>query len=471
MVLAAMLLFCFAPVSAQETKERETPEKSEAYRPKPSHFHIMPDVTLPASPEAVEEAARPISANEAAFIALMRQPKIAVARASIREARGRTKTVSSASNPLVTANMNYTAQSAPYGDSPSGGSSQGGASGIYGANAAISQLIFDFNHTRDLVRQSFAQERASAENLTRVQADVVLEVKQNFYRYLQCLELVKVYDLNYENQLEHLKMAEERYRAGVGLPSDVVRAQAAVSESIFSLTQAKTEAAIARVDLALSMGIDPRTPLQVVDAAESEIDLSEVNALYSAALDKRPEILQARANLEAADHALSAARSSNAPALSGQAGWTGRDTSLFPDYGYFNAGVVLSLTLSDGGAAAGRIEQAEAAGETLRSEYLLAEQTVVRDVSTSYLALQNAKQALVTAEAEVESAKEAHRLAQGRYRAGVGLLLDVLDAQSAVLRAETNAVNAQSVLNQARASIKWAIGSGLSEYMETESLQ
>ena len=53
------------------------------------------------------------------------------------------------------------------------------------------------------------------------------------------------------------------------------------------------------------------------------------------------------------------------------------------------------------------------------------------------------------------------RLAEGRYRAGVGTFIDVTDAQAALLTAQTNRVNAQSAVDQARAALAHAIGAPL----------
>ncbi len=457
--LIFLFLFTVSPgILFAQVPQSDSPVK---YELKPYEAPELPDVTLPVPAEIPPELAKPLTAFEAASIALVCQPKIAVARASLMSAQGNVKTVSSAANPLVSAAVNYQAQSAAYGKNPTSQNADNSSVSTYGMSASLSQLLYDFNHTRSLVREALSLERSFFENLSQTEADVVLEVKQSFYKYLQAAKLVDVYELNLENQKEHLKMAQERFKAGVGLPSDVVRSQAAVSEAVFSLTQAKTDAGVSRVNLALSMGVDPRIPIEAVNNPEPEIDLSELEAMYGKALKNRPEFLKAVADLEAAKHAVAAASSINAPVISGQAGWVGKDRSVLPEYGYFTAGVFLTMPLTDGGYASGRIEQAKAAEMAAQAQLRLVEQNIVRDVSNAYLSLRNAKQALITAEAEVDSAREAHRLSQGRYKAGVGILLDVLDAQNAMLRAETNVINAQSVLDQARASIKWAIGFGL----------
>jgi outer membrane protein TolC len=47
---------------------------------------------------------------------------------------------------------------------------------------------------------------------------------------------------------------------------------------------------------------------------------------------------------------------------------------------------------------------------------------------------------------------------EGRYRAGLGIFLDVIDAQAALTTANANLVNAQSALDQSRAALYRALG-------------
>src|SRR5262249_9033574 len=127
------------------------------------------------------------------------------------------------------------------------------------------------NHTRDLVRQFAAEERAANEGLTRVQADQVLQVKQAFYTYAQNERLVTVNETNVRNQQDHLALAQARLNTGLGLPVDVVRAQTAVAEAILNLNVARNNASVSRVNLALLMGVDPRTPIQASETGEPAV--------------------------------------------------------------------------------------------------------------------------------------------------------------------------------------------------------
>ncbi|HEY3415665.1 MAG TPA: TolC family protein [Armatimonadota bacterium] len=424
---------------------------------------IMPRVQETPLPPAVELPApatlpadlpnRPLTAEEAAQIALHTQPSVTIAQLGVIAAQGRRQQAKSGLLPTVGASAGYT--SVFDGTSaPAGLGSEG-----YNVSASIKQLLFDFSHTRYVVQQSVALERAATANLTKVQSDLVLQVKQAFYQYVQNQHLVTVNEANVRSTQEHLNVAQARVKAGVGLPVDVVRAETSVADAIFSLNLARNTASISRVNLALFMGIDPRTPLQTAETDEPEIAADNPEALVKTALQQRPEVLQAQATIQASQQGVGAARTSNAPALVGIAGVGQHGTNFPPDQPASGIGVAVQWNPFDSGLSAGRVQEAKANLLAAQQQLIAANLAIVSDVSQSYINLKTAEQRVVTADAEVANAQEALRLAQGRYQAGLGVFLDVLDAQTALLTAQTNRINTQASVNQARASLAHAINS------------
>ena len=265
-------------------------------------------------------------------------------------------------------------------------------------------------------------------------------------------------EANVRSAQGHLALAQARLNAGLGLPADVVRAQTAVSEAVFNLTAARNTASVARVRLAELMGIDPRTPIEIADTDEPVLAADDPNALTAQALKRRPEIAQANLNVAAARYAVGAARTVNSPAITANAGLLQRGRELALDSNTVFYGVAIEWTPFDAGFTAGRVE--EARGNLMAAQARLdsTKLTVTSEVAQAYLNLKTAEQRAVTAEAEVANAAEAVRLTEGRYQSGLGTFIDVLDAQTALVTADTNRVNARSAVNQARAALAHAIG-------------
>jgi outer membrane protein len=403
---------------------------------------------------------RPLTATEAAQIALIHQPNVAIAQEGVVAAKGNQEQAASRQNPALVVSAGYS------GVGPNPTNTTGAATGLsangYSASGTVDQLLFDFNHTRETVRQAVEETRFSMATLTKTQSDTVFQVKQGFYAYLQAEHLVSVNESNLRNQQSHLALAQARLKAGVGLPSDVVRAETAVSDAVFSLNLAQNTAAISRVSLAVLIGIDPRTPIQAAESDEPAAPATNLDDLVQLGLTNRPEIAQAEANIKASRHGLSAAKTSNSPAIIADAGWGGRGTVISMDQsGAFFAGVELAFDPFDGGLTAGKVKQAKANLQIADQGMTLSQQGVISDVSQAYLNMKTAEQRVTTAEAEVANANESERLAEGRYKSGLGTFLDVLDAQAAEVTADTNRVNAIAAVDQARAALSHAIGNGL----------
>lgn len=451
---SSIFLLSALSVYAQNKKTKNT-DGQEQYVLELITIKDPKEIDIPAPPELDEILS--LTAQQAADIAMRFHPEVNIAKYSQKYSQGNIQKIKSALYPNLSGTLEYMGYSPSAGSNPSGSSSSSQYS-YYSPGLSLSQLIYDGKHTKYLIEQAKAEERAAWGAFLASISDAAFNAKSAYYNYRRLLYLVKVYELNLENQKAHMKMAEERYNAGVGLPSDAVRTQAAVSEAAYNLTQARTEANVAKIALAKTMGIDPRTPLEITDDQEEEIQFQTFEELCCQGLQNRPEILIATTEMEAAEYQIKAAKTLNNPSIRAQAEWIGRDRRLGGQYNYLQTNVTLNVPILDGGNKAGEITQAQANFNMAYERRRQTEQDIIEEISQAYLELENAKQSLETSKNAVKSAKEAHRLAEGRYIAGVGILLDVLDAQNTLLRAESNVITAESNLNTAKAALKKAIG-------------
>ena len=428
---------------------------------------IQPKIQETPLPPSVEIAApanrptdvpdRPLTADEAAAIALYHQPSIAAARAEAESARGRVQQARAGLLPTLNAGTSYT-NTAIVPTTRDGVLVGTATSAGYQVTANIRQLAFDFNHTRNLVKQASAQQKAANANISRVQADVVFQVKQAFYAYAQNQRLASVNEANLRNQQSHLASAQARLDAGLGLPADVVRAETAIANATFNLTLARNNASVAAVRLAQLMGIDPRTPIKTAEAGEPASPVNDLNALVDLALKQRPEMAQMQASVQAASLGIKAAKTGDSPFVEAVAGWLQRGSSFPPDNNSLTYGVAIKWTPFDAGLTRGRVKEARANLQSQQSQFETQTQSIISEVSQAYLNMMTAEQRIATADAEVANAEEGIRLTEGRYSSGLGTFLDVLDAQTALLTAQTNRVNAQSAVDQARAAMARAVG-------------
>lgn len=435
------------------------------YEPKVQQSVNPVQVTLPTPPGVTQ--ALPLSLDQALQLAFRNQQNLVVARSQVQAAQGRTEQTAAARNPKLGITSNYTdplyIQAAGQSSDPSGGG--GGftnflAGGGWNHSVSLNQLLFDFGHTKNQVRSREQAERSAAAAYDQTRANLVRDVKQAYYNVLSAQRLVAVQEENLANQRVHVTEARARFSSGLGLPSDVTRAETAVATAQSDLATAQNQLANNRLNLNLQLGLDPRTPVRIVEESEPAPLIGDANALFEQALQQRPELIQYQANVASAQAALDAAHTTSAPSVGASLTYQNRAN---PSFSSLNLGIAINYQLFDGGLQGGVVKEARANLEQAQAQYELARQRVKAEVGQAYLELQTAQQRVATATAEEANARETLRLATGRYRVGLGIFLDVVDAENALLRAQTNRVNAQTQLDLARATLARAVGEPLPE--------
>ncbi len=409
---------------------------------------------LPAGTPVILPTNRPITVKEAIAAALQHQSQVAIAAAAARAAAGATRQAESAYFPTVSVSARHT-RVGPAGTTGSVGGTftVGGYTTTVGAN----QLIYDFGKTPAAVGQARRLEESAQDSLALTRQDTVNAVKQAYYTLLENQRLVEVQQANVAAKQASLDLARARFTAGVAPRADVISAEAALASAAFNLATAQNAAAVSRVTLNTSIGTDVRTPI-VVEETEEEAPAFTPDTLVQDALSTRRDVAQSRAQVSAAEEALRVARTNNLP-----------DVSVFGDYGLrgssfiggdrsWSYGVSIQWPFFDVGLTAGRVEQAKGNLDSARAQLVLSEQNASANVVQAYLNLQTAEQKVASAAAEVANAEESLRVAMGRYQAGVAIYIEVINAQTALVTARTDQVNALYGLSIARAALKLAMG-------------
>jgi len=193
--------------------------------------------------------------------------------------------------------------------------------------------------------------------------------------------------------------------------------------------------------------------------APAALPLTQAEA-YREALARRPEVLEAQANLSQSVEQIRFQRRARLPQFSLTGSYTlTPDTSGFAAEDHmWQVGVGATLDVFDAGLIRSRVHEAEGARDSAAAALEQVRQTVALDVRTALSTLRQAQVNRQTTAANVQQAREALRIAQVRYRAGVATSVEVTDAQVALTQAQTNQVNAEYDYLDAQAALARAIG-------------
>lgn len=319
---------------------------------------------------------------------------------------------------------------------------------------------------RTAVQQAQFQEIAARLDFNRTRNDLVLNIRGAYYDVLRARAQVRVAETALRNAQDQQATAEAQLRAGTGTRFDVLRAQTTVANAQQNVIAARNQVNLATATLNNVLGLDQNTPTQTVETSNAAPPSVDFNGEVSTAYQTRPEVLEADANIRAAEKGVTLARRSYLPTLG-----LGVNFNYTPDAGGFApkttawaATATVSFPIFDQGLSAARVQQARADVNTARINKQVTLDTVALQVRQAYLALIEAQDRLNVTTAGLAQAEEQYRLAQVRFRAGVTAvpggspLLEVSDALNALVQAQTNQVNAQYDVQTARARLDQAVG-------------
>jgi outer membrane protein len=319
----------------------------------------------------------------------------------------------------------------------------------YGPAVALSYLLLDFGGRSALVEEARQQLLATDWTHDAVIQNTVLAVEQAYYQYLNAKALRDAQEASLKEAQANLDAANERHRAGVATIADVLQARTALSQAQLDLETVEGQIQTVQGSLATAMGLPATTKFEVGVLPE-EIPTTEVaqqvDQLIERAEAQRPDLAAARSTaLQAASH-VREIRSEGLPALS----LTANAGRTFYYHTTRSPSTTYSWTLSfhfpvfTGFKNSYDIREARAEAESADAQAESLEQQIVLQVWTSYYTLKTATQRLSTSKDLLASALQSEQVASGRYKAGVGGILDLLSAEAALASARAQEVQARS---------------------------
>jgi len=308
---------------------------------------------------------------------------------------------------------------------------------------------------------------AAQHRLARTRRELVFNVSSVFFSILAQDRVLDALAFSQKTLVEHLKRVEDLMEVKRAARVDLLRTQVRVAEVEEDLVREKNLREIQLRTLAVLLGIEGSAALPPIEGSldESRED-QDIDQSMAAALEQRKDVQAALTFRDAQARQVDAAGSGHWPTvdLYGSYGglWGLGDTTKpsgakdSEDVG--RVGLQVDLPLFRGGRVRARIREAEArlrsAEERLRKVRL----KVGLEVETAVLNLRSALQRILTASGAIEQAGESLRIEREKYELGRGSILDVLDAQSALLDAQTRRARALAEHNTAMAQLRLARG-------------
>lgn len=320
--------------------------------------------------------------------------------------------------------------------------------------------LYDWGERRSRLMAALAEQSAACREAERTRQEILLGVSIAFFNLIANEELEQVAIKNLERAEKHHQLTKEKHAVGAAPLADVYRAQVEVAEGKQELVKVESLVRISKVNLNSSMGIPPDIPI-VIEASMNEptsptsIDLGEAQAR---AVTCRPELQRLKNHLCALKHRVREAQSERGPKFSAQAGYGKRDSDWTPSDDEWRFGVAMEIPIFTGYAITHNIRRTKAEFCQTKAEYDRLYIDVQQQVWTAYSRILEAYETIQTSIAQVQDARESMRLTEERYKAGAGIISDLLDAQTALTKAEATHVDALWNYQSAQTFFIWTQG-------------
>lgn len=406
-----------------------------------------PPATSPATPPRAGSAAPlRLTLPEATALALRQQPTLRSAQGSLTAAQSRVPQARSFYFPRF--DLQAGVQTSEFRSATTNNRQR--SESTFGTVTGR-QLIYDFGKTSALVDEAQAGSRVASGELERVRDLVVQNVRQSYFNLLQARRLVGVADAAMARSELNLRSARGFFDVGTKPKSDVTRAEVEVANARVDVIRARNLVRFTETSLANALGLEATVPIEIDDILTYEPVVLDSTQLLAEALGNRPELRQSQSRLDAARAQLNGARARYLPdlTLNGSAGMASDDAVVSTDgvsavtfADTWSITGQLTWNLFEGFFTQHRVKETQALVETARANYDTVELQVRLEVEQAYIAVTEAAERFGATEKAVESAQENLRLAQGRYDAGVGTILELTEAQLSLTNAEAESVRA-----------------------------
>src|ERR1700674_96363 len=299
----------------------------------------------------------------------------------------------------------------------------------YRGHLGLELPLYTSGRIANAVTANAQQLTAANQDLQQGRADVEQETATAYWSLVTARDSERVPAESLADYDAHLKESRDRRDVGMAASNEVLAVQVQREQAELARLQAASSAAVANANLLRLLDLPPGTRIELVEP------LAEPEPSPPA------PIAAARSPTAAGRASAAATRSSLWPQANLSAGYDYANPNLRilplePRWkSSWSVGAVISLSLFDGGRIAAAAAQIDAQADALGHRLEDLERRVRLEVTQRLLELATARQAAGVAGGNLDAARENVRVARDRYHAGVIPSSELLDAETALLRA------------------------------------
>jgi NodT family efflux transporter outer membrane factor (OMF) lipoprotein len=333
----------------------------------------------------------------------------------------------------------------------------------YALGGSVSYELDLWGQIRNEVHAGEANAAASAADLENARLSLIAQLVQDYVQLRSLDQQSAILNDTVQAYARALNITLQRHGAGIAPGLDVAQAQTQLDTARSQASQVLVQRALMEHAIAALIGVSAST--FSLQPAIVPIGLPQVpSGLPATLLERRPDVAAAERRMAAANANIGVARAAYFPSLtlSAQGGFESTAVSnlLRAPSSYWALGPSALLSVFDGGLRRAQVAQARAVFDASAANYRSTAVAAFQQVEDSLAALNHYHDAAVQERAAVEAAQRTLDLSMALYKQGAADYLTVVTSQTALLQAQLQALNLDTLQLVASVDLVRALGGG-----------
>lgn len=293
------------------------------------------------------------------------------------------------------------------------------------------------------LRSSELNSRAAQQSALQTLRQVLFNVHQQFFDTLRSQELLRVAVSQVQRAKAVLDQTEAQVQVGETARIQLLQAQADHANAVVQQISARNRLITATGLLKATIGWTSAEPLPELEqrpGQSSMPSLPPMEELIAQGIERRADLTAQRERVRAQRFSALRAERESQVSFGVDASF---DQQLSPDNLESRALVLnISLPWLDAGRSRAAAKQAQLNYEASRSQYVQTEREARSDIETAYTQVRQNLERVQAAQTAVQAARQNYDAAVDSQRLGASDIVDVITAQTSLVTAESNYVEA-----------------------------
>ncbi len=335
----------------------------------------------------------------------------------------------------------------------------------YTLKATVEQKLFTGFRLESNSKVAKLTEQAVHEDYNKDKSELIYNIRNAYWSLFKAVEEKKVVDENIEQVKAHLKDARNLLAQSMVTNNDVLKVQVQLSNTQLLQIDAKNQVQIAAINLNNLIGLPLNTEVEIKSSiVHQAVEFVEAGTLINKAVQNRNDIKALEYRLRAGEASVTVAKSGWYPqvSLTGNYYYNRPNQRYFPLADEFrrswDVGVTVNFDAWNWGTTKYQTRQAQSQLSQTKDALGTLKDGISLEVTQNYLTMLQAKEKIAVTRQSIEEAQESYRITSEKYKQGVVLTTDLLDAEVALLTAKTANTRALVDYELAQAKLLKAIG-------------